>query len=202
MKVNQRRNQFVLVSALLLLATSFCYAAPTQRSRRKQATTYPRTYSYNNYAQQATRVTRTYQYQSPAPYQQHQQRSYAVAQATMVLPAQPQIVTRSSTPSVVSQPATTGSAIAEVNAIRARQGLPAFIEDPSLSAVAHQKATIQANRGAMFHPGGSMGGARYEGVGMGAQFTSCYLHSNIGQYAGAATVVSANGQRYHCLLIK
>ena len=99
-------------------------------------------------------------------------------------------------------PPQAGSAIAEVNAIRARSGLPPFIEDASLSAVAYQKASIQANRGAMGHPGGSMGGARYEGVGMGPQFIACYLRSNVGQYAGAATVRGANGQRYHCLLIR
>lgn len=108
--------------------------------------------------------------------------------------AAPAYATASSFPS--------GSAMAEVNAIRMRRGLRPFIEDPALSAVARQKASIQANRGAMGHPGGSMGGARFEGVGMGAQFTSCYLTSSVGQYAGAASVRGANGRRYHCLLIK
>lgn len=94
------------------------------------------------------------------------------------------------------------SAMAELNYTRSQRGLPALIEDPALSAVAWQKASIQANRGAMFHPGGSMGGARFEGVGMGPQFITCYQYSNVGTYAGAATVVGRNGQRYHCLLIR
>lgn len=106
------------------------------------------------------------------------------------------------TPAVSSESTTPESAMDEVNAIRAQQGLPEFIEDPSLTAVAYSKAAIQANRGAMGHPGGSMGGARYEGVGMGYRFTTCYLYSNAGRYAGAATVVGRNGQRYHCLLIR
>lgn len=102
----------------------------------------------------------------------------------------------------IGNTATYGGAIAEVNSIRARRGLPPFVEDPSLSAVAYQKASIQANRGAMGHPGGSMGGARFEGVGMGREFTSCYLYSTGGQYAGAASVPGRNGQRYHCLLVR
>ena len=115
----------------------------------------------------------------------------------------------SSTPTTIptvvqSAPAVSnaGSAIAEANTLRIQRGLPPFIEDPSLSAVAYNKASIQANAGQMYHPGGSMGGARYEGVGMGQQFLTCYLYSNVGQYAGAATVVGRNGQRYHCLLVK
>ena len=99
-------------------------------------------------------------------------------------------------------PSSGRSAIAEVNALRAQRGLPAFQEDPSLSAIARQKASIQAQRGVMAHPGGTMGGARYEGVGMGQSFISCYLYSNVGRTAGAASVRGANGQRFHCLLIR
>lgn len=105
-------------------------------------------------------------------------------------------------PAVVQTATPQNSAMAELNYTRSRRGLPALIEDPALSAVAWQKASIQANRGAMFHPGGSMGGARFEGVGMGPQFITCYQYSNVGTYAGAATVVGRNGQRYHCLLIR
>lgn len=97
---------------------------------------------------------------------------------------------------------TINSALAELNAIRAQRGLHPLIEDPSLSAVARRKASIQAIRGAMFHPGGSMGGARFEGVGMGARFTTCYQDATNATYAGAATVTGRNGQRYHCLLIR
>ena len=94
------------------------------------------------------------------------------------------------------------SAMAELNSIRASRGLPALVEDPKLSALAHQKASMQANAGAMFHPGGTLGGARFEGVGMGPRFTTCYQDATNVRYAGAATVTGANGQRYHCLLVR
>ena len=94
------------------------------------------------------------------------------------------------------------SALAELNAIRAQRGLRPLIEDAALSAVAFTKASIQAARGAMFHPGGSMGGARFEGVGMGPRFTTCYQDATSATYAGAATVTGANGQRFHCLLLR
>lgn len=94
------------------------------------------------------------------------------------------------------------SALSELNGIRARRGLHPLVEDPALSAIAYRKASIQANRRVMYHPGGSMGGARFEGVGMGARFTTCYQDSRAATVAGAATVTGANGQRYHCLLLK
>ena len=94
------------------------------------------------------------------------------------------------------------SALAELNGLRAKRGLPALVEDPSLSAIAYKKASIQANAGATYHPGGTMGSARYEGVGRGRQFTTCYQNATNVRYAGAATVVGRNGQRYHCLLVR
>lgn len=94
------------------------------------------------------------------------------------------------------------SALAELNSLRSQRGLPALMEDPSLTAIAHQKASIQASRGAMFHPGGSLGSARYEGVGVGARFITCYQYATGILYAGAATVVGRDGQRYHCLLVR
>lgn len=126
--------------------------------------------------------------------------SNSSATAAPIIVASAEAISIPTQPSVVG--VATGSALAEVNALRAARGLPAFIEDASLTSVAYHKASIQANRNAMGHPGGSMGGARYEGVGMGYQFTSCYLYSNVGRYAGAATVTGRNGQRFHCLLIR
>ena len=38
----------------------------------------------------------------------------------------------------------------------------------SLQQICQNKASIQARRGRCFHPGGSMGGARYEGCGGGS----------------------------------
>jgi len=92
-------------------------------------------------------------------------------------------------------------AFAEVNRIRASRGLQPFIYEPRFQSTADRKAQIQASRGRMYHPGGSMGGARYEGVGMGNQFLTCYLNSRGPFRAAAATRVGRNGRRYHCLLI-
>ena len=103
---------------------------------------------------------------------------------------------------VTKAASTTNAALAELNAIRARRGLFALVEDPSLTVIAQRKATIQANAGAMYHPGGSMCSARYEGVGMGPQFISCYQNATNVRYAGAASVVGRNGQRFHCLLLR
>ena len=94
------------------------------------------------------------------------------------------------------------AALAELNSIRNRRGLHSLIEDPSLTAIARHKASIQAGRNRMYHPGGSMGSARYEGVGMGPQFTSCYQDATNVRYAGAATVASRSGNRFHCLLVR
>ena len=130
-----------------------------------------------------------------------QDRNVVAATFTEAQPLAFPMVTSPARPPVLTA-SVSGSALAEVNMLRAQRGLAPFIEDASLSTVAYQKASIQANRGAMGHPGGSLGGARYEGVGMGSQFVSCYLYSNVGRYAGAASVVGRNGQRYHCLLIR
>jgi len=216
----------------LLVVIQILEAAPRRRGRaRRQAQQYTRTTTNNQttvttqpqYYQQAVQTQQyptiqSQQYQS----QPVQQATYTVASASpnelpsvplveneVALSPSPATVVQASfqqqvlpTSNTVSNAGSSGSAIAEANAIRARRGLPAFIEDPALSAVAYQKASIQANRGAMYHPGGSMGGARYEGVGMGNQFTTCYLYTNAGRTAGAATVRGRNGQRFHCLLVK
>ena len=93
-------------------------------------------------------------------------------------------------------------AMEELNKLRARRGLYPFIEDESLTKVAKHKASIQARRGRFGHPGGSMGGARFEGVGTGPNFISCYQYSTTGKYAGAASARGADGRRYYCLLIR
>lgn len=94
------------------------------------------------------------------------------------------------------------AALAELNALRARRGLRPFVEDPRLTTIALHKAQIQASRGQVYHPGGTMGGARFEGVGMGQSFATCYQYATNATYAGAATVRGANGRRYHCLLLR
>lgn len=109
-----------------------------------------------------------------------------------------------STPGVRPAPVVvaTFDTLDEVNQLRAQRGLPPFVRDDTLMQVAAQRAQQCANmgRGAV-HPGGSFAPARYEGVGNGHQFLTCYLYSQAGQYAGAATI-DRNGQRYHVLLIR
>ncbi len=194
----------------------------------RATTNHTTTYTQPQTQPQAYQTAQAQQYRTiqSTPVQQQASSTYAVAFASPnELPTVPEVqsqgevVVASSTMAAepgtiaqvtyqegaipVAQPAVTATGVmAEVNAIRARSGLPGFAEDPSLSAVAYQKASIQANRGAMGHPGGSMGGARYEGVGMGNQFTTCYLYTTAGTTAGAASVRGPNGQRYHCLLVK
>ena len=94
------------------------------------------------------------------------------------------------------------SAMGEVNVERAKRGLYPLAEDQQLSQLAWQKASRQARAGYMHHPGGTMGNARAEGVGMGNQFTTCYLNTTAHRVAGAATVTGRDGQRYHALLVR
>lgn len=95
-----------------------------------------------------------------------------------------------------------GSALDEANALRAQRNLHPLKYDATMTGVAQQKANILANRRQVFHPGGSFGGARYEGVGYGPQFTACHLYDRTATVGGAATRVGANGARYHVLLVR
>lgn len=96
------------------------------------------------------------------------------------------------------------SALRVANQMRARRGLPPFQYDSRLQASVNSKAQIQANRGAMFHPGGGFGpGAAGEGVGMthsANQFLTCYLYDSY-SHAAAATVRGRNGRYYHALQV-
>ena len=98
-----------------------------------------------------------------------------------------------------------GRAIGYANAKRARRGLPAFREDPQLTAVAYRKASRAASRGNTGHVGGSMGGARMEGVGHSSRgphdFRACYLYSGGSRTVGAASVRGRGGW-YFCLLLR
>jgi hypothetical protein len=70
--------------------------------------------------------------------------------------------------------------------------------------ICQQKAQIQANRGGRcFHPGGSFGGCRYEGVGSGATAAQalnncCYTGQR--RCAASAVVRGRNGRYYACKL--
>jgi len=76
--------------------------------------------------------------------------------------------------------------------------------------ICQQKANIQANRGRCFHPGGSFGGAKYEGVGGGktaqAALNNCCFSGARGSKGPRRTCVAAavaqasNGWFYACRL--
>ena len=73
--------------------------------------------------------------------------------------------------------------------------------DPALHALALQKATIAAQRGIKDHIGGSLGGAKSEGVGhTNGRFLSCCLDMPA-TYGGAAMVQGRDGW-YCCLLVR
>lgn len=93
-------------------------------------------------------------------------------------------------------------AMMEVNQLRSSRGLPGFHWDEHLMQVARMRAEQLASRGqGAVHPPGSFSPARYEGVGLGHRFNTCYLYSQVGRSAGAATI-ERYGRRYHVLLIR
>ncbi|MGI9458045.1 MAG: hypothetical protein ACR2NU_15880 [Aeoliella sp.] len=93
------------------------------------------------------------------------------------------------------------SALEKANAERARNCQRPLIPDPQLQALALRKATIAAQRRFKNHIGGSLGGAKCEGVGhTHGRFLSCCLDEP-GTYGGAAMVQGADGW-YCCLLVR
>jgi len=93
------------------------------------------------------------------------------------------------------------TALEKANAERARNGQRALIPDPQLEALALRKATTAAQRRFKNHIGGSLGGAKCEGVGFtNGRFLSCCLDEP-GTYGGAAMVQGADGW-YCCLLVR
>jgi hypothetical protein len=80
----------------------------------------------------------------------------------------------------------------EVNAVVVTQG-------SLLYGICLRKARLQAARGRVFHPGGSMGGCHYEGCGSGSTATAalnacCYTGQR--RCAASAVVRGANGRFY------
>jgi hypothetical protein len=93
------------------------------------------------------------------------------------------------------------SALEKANHERRRNGMGALIPDPALQELALQKAQIAAARGYKNHIGGSLGGARAEGVGhTQGRFLSCCLDMPA-TYGGAAMVQGRDGW-YCCLLVR
>jgi hypothetical protein len=93
------------------------------------------------------------------------------------------------------------TALDKANHERRRNGVGNLIPDPRLQQLALQKAQIAASRGYKNHIGGSLGGARAEGVGhTNGRFLSCCLDMPA-TYGGAAMVQGRDGW-YCCLLVR
>lgn len=93
------------------------------------------------------------------------------------------------------------TALDKANTERAKQGYGALTPDPALQKLALRKATIAAQRSFKNHIGGSLGGAKCEGVGFtNGRFLTCCLDER-GTYGGAAMVQGRDGW-YCCLLVR
>jgi hypothetical protein len=93
------------------------------------------------------------------------------------------------------------TALDKANHERRKNGVGNLIPDPALQQLALQKARIAAARGHKNHIGGSLGGARAEGVGhTNGRFLSCCLDMPA-TYGGAAMVQGRDGW-YCCLLVR
>jgi hypothetical protein len=93
------------------------------------------------------------------------------------------------------------TALEKANYERRKNGVGNLIPDPALQQLALEKARIAAARGHKNHIGGSLGGARAEGVGhTQGRFLSCCLDMHA-TYGGAAMVQGRDGW-YCCLLVR
>lgn len=93
--------------------------------------------------------------------------------------------------------------LANLNARRARVGLFALAEDPSLTMLAVSKSNHRASRRITGHDGSGFPGARGEGVGWGSgEFHTCYWDTRSHRVAGAATAYDTAGRPYHTLLVR
>ena len=93
------------------------------------------------------------------------------------------------------------SSLEEVNRIRKSRGLHPFVLDESIQKKANER--IRMVYGYTHHPGGSFFPARYEGVGGGNRFNTCYLYNYFppGTKAGAASR-QWGGTKLHILLVR
>lgn len=93
------------------------------------------------------------------------------------------------------------TALDKANYERRKNGVGNLIPDPALQQLALEKARIAAARGHKNHIGGSLGGAKAEGVGhTQGRFLSCCLDMHA-TYGGAAMVQGRDGW-YCCLLVR
>lgn len=115
--------------------------------------------------------------------------------------------TQSATPSA---PTPVNSALAECNARRASHGLPAFVEDPALTAAAKAAADFRAANLISGHTGNDFQflppGVHAEAAGCAAWepgwgWGSCCSDDNY-RFAGAGVAIGRDGKRYMHLFVR
>ncbi|HBJ35630.1 MAG TPA: hypothetical protein DDZ51_12975 [Planctomycetaceae bacterium] len=142
--------------------------------------------------------------QTVMPISATYQASGGVMQASAAMPMQSDVRNIEGTLTASGQPFshTPGeTALEKANYERRKNGVGNLIPDPALQQLALEKARIAAARGHKNHIGGSLGGARAEGVGhTQGRFLSCCLDMHA-TYGGAAMVQGRDGW-YCCLLVR
>ena len=101
-------------------------------------------------------------------------------------------------------------ALQEVNAVRARSGLPPYVEDPSLTAAAQRAATYRANlliEGHTANDFAFLAGSWASAAGCAAWpphmgWGSCCTYDAGPRYAGAGWAAGRDGRRYMHLFIR
>jgi len=90
------------------------------------------------------------------------------------------------------------NALAHLNRLRARRGLPAYRADAVLQRAAERSVNRQAaSGGGCFH---CCHIGSWRGVGSGGnQFHSCYAFASGSAYAGVASVRGRNGRMYYAI---
>jgi hypothetical protein len=88
--------------------------------------------------------------------------------------------------------------LSTLNAQRARQGVGQLGFDPTLQAVAEQRAAQMARTGTKSHPPGSFSPGRYEGVGWSSSYSpsgvsACFTSDSRMRVAGAAMATGRDG---------
>ena len=91
-----------------------------------------------------------------------------------------------------------------LNEQRAERGLGPLVLDPELQEMAQSRAQEAARRRHQGHLGGSLAGAKYEGIGYGTdgKFRACYSYTAAAGTAVGAGMATNNGVTYCCLLVR
>ncbi len=187
-------------SLALILAGLFVFTASVADAQTYVASTpirYTHTYqvpsqaTYQVPSQQYVRQS----YVQPTYTQTYNQPAYQVSRPVYQAP----VTNYRPTTGYTNSYAGTGSNVfTMLNSQRTRQGAPALQYDPTLQAVAEQRARQMASMGLKNHPPGSFAPGRYEGVGWSSSYSpsavsACFINDRRMSYAGAAMARGSDG---------